>query len=136
MAEEKKEPKVELPLAESRGAIFGIADDTVYDFVDVPEWSCRIRVRSLTATELSDYETSLWRADKDGKPVRNKEATRQGRGKLCALAVVDGKGARLFVDDDAGELSRKNAAAVDRIATRILELSGKGEKAVEEEEGN
>ncbi len=136
MAEEKKEPKVELPLAESRGAILSGKDDTTYDVVDCPEWGCRVRVQSLKATQVSDYEAALWRADKDGKPVKYKEAVRLGRGKLMAWGIVDADGKRLFADDDARDLSERNAAAVTRVVTRIAEMSGMSGTAVEEEEKN
>ncbi len=136
MAEEKKEPKAELPLAESRADILSGKDDATYDTVDCPEWGCRVMVRSLTATQVSDYESGLWRPDKDGKPVRNKEAVRLGRGKLMAWGICNSRRERIYADDDARELSERNAAAVTRVVTRIAQMSGMSEKAVEDEEGN
>jgi hypothetical protein len=123
--------------ATSKADIFDGAEDLVIDTVKVPEWKCgEVYVRSLTAEERSAYEGSFTRFGRDGKPTRDMGQVRLARGKLAALGICDEKGRRLFSDDDAHELSRKNARAVDRICDKIAELSGMTDEAVEEEKGN
>lgn len=118
----------------SRDAILQ-TDDTVYDYVEVPEWGGKVRVKSLSATERDAWEAGFATDPGDRRSKHRAaiaKATRQERlshvrASLVALVVVDEAGKRTFTDGDVGALGAKNAAAVDRIFEKASELSGLSE---------
>jgi hypothetical protein len=93
--------------------------------VVVPEWGITLRVRGLTAGERDRYELAL-REQKDRRVSRNI------RGLLVALSVVDDDGKRVFKNADAVELSKLPAGPVDRLFEAAAELSGLTPKDQEE----
>ena len=97
--------------------------------VDVPEWGGVVHVRPLTAGERDQFESSNVRVGPDGKP--SVDMTNY-RARLVCLAACDEKGKRLFVDYDANEIGRQDAAAVDRVFEAAQRLNGMGAKASEE----
>lgn len=122
--------------AESRAELLDMGDDTQVVEVPTPEWKCgSVHVRSLTALERSVFEASFTLV-KDGKVSRNLEAVKVGRGKLLALAICDAKGCRLLTDDDADAMARRNAAVVDRVCNKVLEISGMDDRSREGAEKN
>ena len=93
------------------------------ELVSVPEWAGEIAVRAITAAERDDYEASLLLMHDDG----SREFRRANmRARLCALAIVDAQGSRLFSDADAEMLGGKPAAIIDRIFAVAQRLAGIG----------
>lgn len=103
------------------------------ELVAVPEWGGAVYVRTLTAGERDAYESSCVKVGKGGKV---EPSLLNARGRLAALAICDEKGSRLFDDDDANELGRKNARALDRVCEVAKRLSGMGEDSTEQAEKN
>ncbi len=92
--------------------------------IDVPEWGGAVLVRGMTALER---DTMLNAVDPKKEPV----ADSQLKAFLCAHCIVDEHGNSLFSDEDIARLQAKNPIALDRIANRVLKLSGVGVEAVE-----
>lgn len=97
--------------------------------IDVPEWGGSVLVRGMTAFER---DTMLNAVDpkKEGIPDSQLKAF------LCAHCIVDEHGNSIFSDEDIHRLQAKNPIILDRIANRILRLSGVGADAVEDIEKN
>jgi len=114
-----------------RDAIFA-ADDRVFEIVEVPEWGGSVRVKALTGTERDAYEETLL----TGTGKQTKVTMANARAKLCARAIVDENGERLFSDKDVTRLGQKSAAALDRVyevATRLAKVS---KEDIEDLKGN
>jgi hypothetical protein len=112
------------------------ADDLVYEDIPVPEWGDNewVRCKSLTASERGSIEARTITIDKDGNQKYNGTKLREW---YCAAGLVDENGQRLFSDKEAEvALAAKNASALDRCYTKILELSKVSKKEVEEQVGN
>ena len=108
-----------------RDAILSRVDLDVKE-VHVPEWDGSVCVRGLTARERDSFETSIGAsADLDNL-----------RARLVVLTVCDAEGNRIFKDNDASELGKKNAQAVDRLFEVARSLSGMTDADVKELEGN
>lgn len=107
------------------------AQDIQYEIVDVPEWTkpgatmpAKVRVKSLAAIERDDFERGLVIQSADGKKSRSDFSNL--RAKLCARAIVDQHGKRVFKDEDILALGAKSAAALDRVyevAARLAKIS-------------
>ena len=108
-------------------------DDLLIEEVDVPEWGGTIRVRALSGTERDAFESSCVKNNRKGNTSVDLENI---RARLCALAIVDEKGHRMFNADEAKELGKKSAVALQRIFEVATRLSGITEEAIEELEGN
>lgn len=100
----------------TKDEIFG-ADDLKREKVDVPEWNGSVWVRALSGRERDKLETSI--IGEDGKRRYDNL-----RAKLVVLSVVDEEGNRLFAFEDADEVGKKSARAIDRIFTVAQKLSG------------
>lgn len=105
--------------------------DIEEDIVEVKEWGgIKIKVMSLTVEERNKVRDSAeTKLNSDGTVSVN-------RKKLEIAALIAGAkdpetGSVIFTDKDMDLLLKKNARAVDTIATRILELSGMGPEAGE-----
>ena len=95
--------------------------------VECPELGGTVHVRCLTAGERNQWEASCIGAD--GKPTYANASA-----KLVALGATDETGSRLFTFADVEVLAGKAAQAIERLADKIMELSGIGgnaEKAAE-----
>lgn len=104
------------------------AADLPRETVNVPEWGGEVLVRGLTARERDMFEQSL---NVDGKTnIANI------RARLCVLCMVDEAGNRLFSDDDAGALSTKSGAALNRVFEVAQRINGMGKTAAEDAEKN
>ena len=101
----------------SRDAILKAQDLPTQD-VAVPEWGGAVRVRALTGAERDAFEASIT----TGKGKNLSVVMENVRAKLVAMTVVDGEGKRVFSDEDARELGRKSAAALDRVFKAHLRL--------------
>lgn len=109
------------------------ADDLKVEEVDVPEWGGVVRVRALSGTERDLYEVSIVERAADGSYVDNFV---NRRAKLAALSIVDENGERMFTELDVVALGKKNTAALSRVLGTISGLSGLGDAADQDAEGN
>ncbi len=96
------------------------AEDLTREIVAVPEWGGEVLVKALTGTERDQYEASIMRLNGTNATLNLANA----RAKLCALAMVDESGARLFSDQDIAALAGKSAAALERIYAVAARLAG------------
>ena len=104
------------------------ADDLPKELVDVPEWGGSVYVRSLTGAERDRFESSMIK-----QRGKNQQMNLDNiRAKLAVLTVCDEEGKRIFSSADIDELSKKSAAALDRIFAVARRLSGLGEDDVKE----
>jgi hypothetical protein len=103
----------------SKAAILGASDLPTQD-VHVPEWGGDVRVRGLTGTERDAFEATI--AQRKGKDV--KMNLQNVRARLVSLSTVDENGERLFSDADVVALGGKSAAALERVFTVAMRLSG------------
>lgn len=109
------------------------ADDRKTESVDVPEWGGEVLVRALSGTERDSYEQSLVQLRKGGDAVPKLDNL---RAKLVARTVVDEEGNLLFRREDVNALGQKSAVALERVYNKAIELSGMGDSADEDAEGN
>ena len=96
------------------------AEDMATETVEVPEWGGSVLVRGLTGKERDQYEACVFQV-KGNKAIYRPDYV---RARLVAMSVVDAQGTSLFTDSDVVALSRKGAAALDRVFTVARELSG------------
>ena len=106
------------------------ADDRKYEVVSVPEWGGDVRLRSLSGTELDEFENSMERivGNKVLRDVRN------ARAKLIAMSAVDESGQPLFTKAHVIKLGSKSSAALQRLFDAVQRLSGITEKDMQEME--
>lgn len=104
------------------------AQDIATETIDVPEWGGAVRVRGLTGAERDQYESTILKMRGTNAQLNLVNA----RAKLVALSVVDEEGARLFSDDDVVALSKKSAAALERVFDAAQRLSGLRPADIEE----
>lgn len=104
------------------------ANDLKSEVVEVPEWGGSVIVRGLTGTERDSFEEAMTSVQGKSR-VAN---LRNFRSKLCARAMVDGNGDRLFTDADADALGKKSAAALQRIFEVAQRLAGLSPDDVDE----
>lgn len=111
----------------TREAILAVQDIRI-ESVDVPEWGGSVLVRALTAAEREIFEVAATSGDA-GKRVIN---WGQFQARLCALAIVDEAGQRVFTDADINALAAKSGAAVTRVFALAQKLAGLGAEDIEE----
>ncbi|CAG6392778.1 phage tail assembly chaperone [Streptomyces cocklensis] len=111
----------------SRDAIIA-AVDAVTETVSVPEWGGDIGVKSMTGAERDEYEMGLRK--KGHLDLRN------ARAKLLVRVLVNENGTRIFADQDALALGKRNAAVLERLYDVAARLSGMTDEAAEDAEGN
>jgi hypothetical protein len=116
-----------------KDAILGMTDIQMEPLV-IPEWNNgTIYIRALTGAQRDKFESSMIKMRQDGK----KEVTSDNfRARLCVMCIVDANGKRLFRDDEAAALGKKNAAAIARIYDKASEMSGLTQKDADEILGN
>ncbi len=95
------------------------ADDMQPVPVDAPEWGGTVYVLPLTGTQRD-----MW--DQLGINASQKGGSLAGiRSKLLQWSLCDAKGSRLNpTGEHVKKLGDKNGAVVERIACRVLEISG------------
>jgi len=96
------------------------ADDIKRDTVDTPEWGGSVLVRGLNAEQYLDMGFDL-RTDDD---TLNPEKVKAMMPTIVSMGVIDEDGEPLFTEADIKPLAKKSFGPVNRISTRILELSG------------
>lgn len=101
------------------------ADDRRTEWVEIPEWSGRVLVRSLEGNERDRYEASLVRMGRNVSGALEAEGLNADnvRAKLVAMTAIAEDGTNLFTEADVLILGHKSAAALDRIFTVAQRLS-------------
>ena len=105
------------------------ANDIHTQIVSVPEWGGHVKITGISARVRDQWEVTIAEQREKKKPV-------DVRASLCAKAIIDEDGRKLFTDDDIKALGNKSAAALQRVFLAAMSLSGLDDKAVEELEGN
>lgn len=105
------------------------ANDLPKELVKVPEWDGEVYVRTMTGAERDAFEQSLIIS-------KGKIDLVNVRAKLCALAICDENGNRLFSDLEIEQLGQKSAVALDRIFEVTQRLNKIGTEDIEELEKN
>ncbi len=95
-------------------------DDVQRVKLHIPEWGLDVWVHSLASIDLDAYEESMLELEDDAL-VRNAE---NARARLAVLTVFDADGRRVFSDEQAAALGRKNGRALTRIWTVSRRLNG------------
>lgn len=95
-----------------------------YETLHVEEWGGDVRIQSLTVGERGQLEAYVG----DDKEPRNNGHL---RAMLCALAIVDENGVRVYEDLDADDFLEMDNAPVTLVADAAWNLSGMGRKAQE-----
>lgn len=103
------------------------AQDLPRELVSVPEWGGDVYVRTLTGKERDALEASV--VEMKGK--RAETNLKNLRAKLCALAMVDEAGEKIFSEADVEALGGKSALALDRVFSVAQRLNGLGADDVE-----
>lgn len=93
--------------------------------VHVPEWGGSVYIKRMTVKERDDYETSLF--DKKGRP-----SMKGARARLLIATAVDANGHKLFSPREEDKIMAMDAAGVDRVTKRAMELSGMTEQDIED----
>jgi len=104
------------------------APDIEIEKVEVPEWGGSVYIKSMTGAERDAFEESMFRI-KGGSREANYANL---RARLLVRVICDKEGNRLFKDEDAPKLGKKNAKALDRLFSRASALSGIGTQDVED----
>jgi len=115
----------------TREQIFEV-QDLQQETVSVPEWAGDVIVRGLTGAERDRWEDGMIQ----GRGKKRRIVMLNARASLAALTVVDETGKRLFSNADAVALGKKSAAALDRIFSAAMRLSGLTEEDIEDLTGN
>jgi len=104
------------------------AEDLPTEDVEVPEWGGSVLVQGLTGAERDAFESTVveLRGRKTHLNMQN------ARAKLCAMAMVDEQGERVFRDGDVEELGQKSGAALQRVFQVAQRLSGLSNEDIEE----
>lgn len=118
----------------SRDQILSAVDITTED-VEVPEWGGTVRVKGLSGAERDRVEAAMMSA-RTSKGKSRQVNTDNFRARLVAASIVDADGARMFRDTDVKALGEKSAAALDRVMTAAMRLSGLNDEDAEELTGN
>lgn len=104
------------------------AQDIAKELVHVPEWGGDVYVRGMTGAERDKFEASLLTGKTNSKTMNLINV----RAKMASLTICDESGGLLFSEADVKELSKKSAAALQRIFEIAQRLSGLGEADIEE----
>jgi len=97
--------------------------DTEYDYVDIPEWGGRVKIRSLTADEVIKFTESM-----------KGEAKKNAMVRICHLCTVNEDGSPMFEDGNMiAKLQKKSVKAINRIQKAALKLNGMDDEAKAQE---
>ncbi len=102
------------------------ADDLQTINVYVKPWDGYVRIRTMTAHERDRFEQMMF--TNRGKKERMDDI----RATLVSLTIVDEDGKRIFNDKDVKALSKKSAAALDKIFSEAQSLNAVSDEDVEE----
>jgi hypothetical protein len=101
-------------------------DDAEYTEIDIPEWNGTLRVRGLNGGERAEFE----------EQVSKNHSMRHAKVECIIKCSVDDEGNRVFTNQHKGMLLGKSAKVIERIFDEICRLSGIGDDAEGEAEGN
>jgi len=119
------------------------ANDLPTEDIKIPEWGgCTVRVKTLTGAERDAFEDFI--TNRNGK--KSKITTQDARARLVARTVVDEQGNLMFTPDkyinrrgkrtyvpgDIPALTKKSAAALDRIFSVAMQLCGMKQEDIED----
>ena len=116
------------PASLSREQILSVID-LRRETLSIPEWGGDIIVRGMAAYERDKILTAI-------DPSKSTMTDSQLKATLCFQCVITSQGQRVFTEADIDILQTKNPQVLDKIANRILGLSGVGEAAVTSIEKN
>lgn len=102
----------------SREDILSAAIKTVE--VDVPEWGGKVKVRELSAHEVTTLGIGM--VTEDGKVDRSQVPDMMTQA--VVLGAIDEDGERLFTEQDVELLKGKSFDPIQRIARAVLDMSG------------
>lgn len=109
--------------------IFDAQDFETKD-VEVPEWGGTVRIKTLSASERDEFETSTVKTNKAGRQEQNLE---NFRARYVALCAINEDGSPLFKNrQEVKILGNKSAKALDRVFAAATELNRMTEEDVEE----
>ena len=91
-----------------------LVNDTVIKKVHIPEWGGDVYVRSMSGEQRDQFEALI---------ISNRNSVENFRAKLASMTVCDESGNLLFTEADIKELSKKSAAALQRIFVASQKLS-------------
>lgn len=103
------------------------AEDLDTKDVYVKPWNGYVRIRTMTAHERDRFEQQMF-SNKGGKKERMDDI----RATLVSLTVVDEDGKRMFSDKDVKALSKKSAAALDKLFAEAQSLNAVSDDDVED----
>jgi hypothetical protein len=112
------------------------AKDIKSELLAVPEWDVELEVRGMSARTRAKFLDAIYSEGAKDDEAR-KAATTKAMVPLLPDFLVDGcydpaTGERVFAAEDIPQLLDKNGAIVERVALKVIALSGLGEKAVDE----
>jgi hypothetical protein len=87
------------------------ANDLVYKDIPIKEWGGTVRIKSLTARDLSVYQ------------AQKSNDTDKALAQMVILSVVGPDNQPLFTADDIDQLVEKNSDVIIRIANEINQLN-------------
>jgi hypothetical protein len=101
-------------------------DDSGRELLEIPEWGGEVYVRGLTGAQRASFEDA----------VINKKSMKDIRRKIVLECVVDDEGKPLFTAKDGSWITSKSATAIEKIFVKVMDISGLGDDADEDAEGN
>lgn len=105
------------------------AQDIQHDYVDVPEWGGRVKVKSLTGEERGKVFAAI-RAH--GKQIHDEdEAQSIFYARVIAASMVDEDDKLVIGQKNALALTKKSSAALTRVYKVCARLSGLGDEELE-----
>ena len=99
------------------------AVDLPIETVEVPEWKTTVYMRGMSASERDQWEMGLY---------EGKNKMENIRARLVVLTLCDELGLRIFKNEEADLLGKKNAKVINRLFEIAQRLSAIGQKDVEE----
>jgi hypothetical protein len=105
------------------------ASDIRYEYVDVPEWGGRLKLKSLTGEERGKVFTAI-RAH--GKQIHDEdEAQSIFYARVIAASAVDEDDKPVIGQKNALALTKKSSSALNRVYKVCARLSGLGDEEIE-----
>ncbi len=104
------------------------ASDIKTERVAVPEWGGYVNAKAMSGYEREQFEQTVAQPGADGKI---QISYKQMRITAVIACTVDDDGNHIFTDADRDWLNDKSGAALDRVASAILRLSGISQGATE-----
>ena len=125
--------EVEYPALSSPDQLWAV-DDHSYEWVTVPEWKMRVRVRGMTGAERDRWEGEMADTQRPGGLAKNWSVNMRAR--MVSRCVVNEHGESIFNSGMVAALGERNAAALDRVFDVARRLSGLAREDVDELMGN